>query len=393
MTPLPGCSASDATDLLSALVRIPSVNPAFRHLGDPQDWFGEEGMAGFVADWLRAAGLDVSLETVAPGRPNVVARLSGREPGPSILWEGHLDTVQVTGMPTPFTPRLADGRLYGRGAVDDKGCLTAFMLALRHLAADPPAGSITFLAAVDEEYRFAGISHHLAQGGRYDLGIAGEPTNLRIVRACKGCLRWHVDAIGRSAHTAKPHEGINAVSAAMALIEGFTAEAAAGTLRHTLLGAPTLVCTGFEAGEGPNTVPGRARLRFDYRYLPGEDGRALTERFESVAAHVAAQGASGGARFVSHAPFIDSSAMDVPATSPVVRRMQAVCRAFGIDPEPEGVPYGSDATKMVNIGGIPTIVFGPGSIDQAHSVDEHVEVAEVATATAMLVAFARAAAG
>ena len=130
---------------------------------------------------------------VAPERPNVIARIRGAEGGPRFLWEGHLDTVQVTGMDAPFAPRISGGRLHGRGAVDDKGCVAAFMLALRQLAGAPPPGDVTFLAAMDEEYHFRGIAHHLTRGERYDLGIAGEPTNLRIVRACKGCVRWHVE--------------------------------------------------------------------------------------------------------------------------------------------------------------------------------------------------------
>ena len=216
-----GLSDAAAADLLAALVRIPSVNPAFRQPGDPDDWFNEARVAGFVAGWLRNLGIEVEIDAVSPDRPNVIARLRGTGNGPAMLWEGHLDTVQVTGLSEPFTPRIEGGRLYGRGAVDDKGCLAAFMLALRDLAQDPPPGDVTFLAAVDEEYRFAGITHHLKRGERYDLGIAGEPTNLRIVRACKGCVRWHVEVLGRAAHSAKPHEGVDAVVAATGLLAGY----------------------------------------------------------------------------------------------------------------------------------------------------------------------------
>lgn len=384
----PDISEADVVDLLSRLVEIPSVNPAFRQPGDPEDWFNEQRLAVFVADWLRRAGLDVAIETVAPERPNVVARLKGRGRGPSMLWEGHLDTVQVTGMRAPFTPRLEGGRLYGRGAVDDKGCVAAFMLAMRHLAAHPPQGDVTFLAAMDEEFRFQGITHHLAGGARYDLGIAGEPTNLRIVRACKGCVRWYVEAIGQAAHTAKPHEGVSAIEAATALLARYREAMTKRTETHPLLGSATLVCTGFEAGDGPNTVPSRARLRFDYRYLPSEDGMAVWRAFEALTADFAR---TSPARFTVHPPFIDSSAMDVPAAAPIVGLLGDVCRACGIDPTPQGVPYGSDATKMVHPGGIPTVVFGPGSIDQAHAEDEHVAVAEVRQAALMLVRVASAA--
>jgi succinyl-diaminopimelate desuccinylase len=380
-------SDAAAAELLSALVAVPSVNPAFRTGDEPAEWFNEARIAAVVADRLRRIGLEVELEEVAPDRPNVVARLRGRGGGPRMLWEGHLDTVQVTGMAAPFTPRLEGGRLYGRGAVDDKGCLAAFMLALADLARDPPPGEVTFLAAIDEEYRYAGIRHYLARGERHDLGIAGEPTGLRIVRACKGCVRWHVEVLGRSAHTAKPHEGVDAIAAARRLLVAFEDEMARRTESHPLLGRATLVCTGFTAGEGPNTVPSRALLRFDYRYLPSERGMAVWKDFAAIAEDVAAN--TPGLRIAVQPPFIDSSAMDVPETAPIVGLLGAVCRAHGIDPTPEGVPFGSDATKMVDLGGIPTVVFGPGSIDQAHSRNEFVDIAVVTKAAAMLAELAR----
>ena len=388
-SPCPTISEAAAADLLACMVAIPSINPAFRQAGDPDHLFGEAAMAAFVADWLRKIGLAVEIDMVEPNRPNVVARLRGTGTGPNILWEGHLDTVQVTGVVAPFDPRIEGGRLYGRGAVDDKGCLAAFMLALRELAGAPLSANLTFLAASDEEYRFAGIRHHLARGGTYDLGVAGEPTNLRIVRACKGCVRWHVEVLGKAAHTAKPHEGVNAVRLAGRLLEHFEGRMQARTLAHPLLGPATLVCTGFEAGEGPNTVPSRAMLRFDYRYLPSENGIAVWREFNQEAEQFLAR--EPGAGVVVHEPFIDSSAMDVPEDSSIVQAMGAICRRHGVDPVPLGVPYGSDATKMVNVGGIPTVVFGPGSIDQAHAREEYVDLAEVVCAGRMLVDMVRTA--
>ncbi|MGE0241831.1 MAG: M20 family metallopeptidase, partial [Parvibaculaceae bacterium] len=328
----------------------------------------------------------VEVDMVAPESPNVIARIKGTSGGPSMIWEGHLDTVLVTGMSDPFTPRLADGKLYGRGAVDDKACLAAFMLAMRDLARDPPPGDVTFLAASDEEFSFTGITHHVERDARYDMGVAGEPTELRVVRACKGCVRWFVDVHGRAAHTAKPHEGVDAMVAARKLLDRFDAEMRRRIEVHPLLGPATLTCTAFEAGEGPNTVPSHARLRFDYRYLPSEEGDAVWRRFAEIAADLAT--ASPGIRIVTQTPFIDSTAMDVPEDEAVIGLFSEICRRHGIDPTPEGVPYGSDSTKMV-AAGIPTIVFGPGSIAQAHVLDEHVEVAQVTKAARMLVDAAR----
>jgi acetylornithine deacetylase len=382
-----GVSRQAAIELLELIVETPSINPAFFREGDDPSHFGEERLALRLRDWLAAKGLVSEIDTVHPGRPNLILRVKGANGGPRMLWEGHLDTVQVTNVADPFTPRIENGRLYGRGAVDDGGCVVAFLLAMQALIADPPPGDVDFVAAMDEEYSFRGVLHHLARGESYALGIAGEPTDLAVVRACKGTVRWWVELRGRPAHTAKPHEGLSAVTAGTALLAAFEKEMVTRTAVHPLLGPSTLTCTAFEAGEGPNTVPSRARLRFDYRYLPTENGQEVYRHFRKVAE--ALSSAIPGLAVTVEPPFIDSSAMDVPESSQIVSEMRAVCSARGLPDTVIGVPYGSDATKMVNDGGVPTIVFGPGSIDQAHSLHEFVEIDQVVTAAEMLIDLAR----
>src|SRR5437868_11445841 len=109
-----GIDDAEVVKLLSQLVAVPSVNSAFRQPGDPDEWFDEARVGAVVADWLSALGIEVEVDFVAPERPNVIARVKGTKGAPSMIWEGHLDTVQVTGMAAPFTPRVEDGRLYGR---------------------------------------------------------------------------------------------------------------------------------------------------------------------------------------------------------------------------------------------------------------------------------------
>jgi succinyl-diaminopimelate desuccinylase len=382
-----GINTDAAIELLNLIVATPSINPAFLREGDDPDLFGEEHLAIALRNWLERQGLQSEIDIVAPGRPNLILRAKGTKGAPSMLWEGHLDTVQVTNMADPFTPRIENGRLYGRGAVDDGGCVVAFLLAMRALIADPPPGNVDFVAAVDEEFGFRGVLHHLARGESYALGVAGEPTDLAVVRACKGTVRWHVELQGRPAHTAKPQEGLSAITAGCALIAAYEAEMATRAASHPLLGQSTLTCTAFEAGEGPNTVPSKSRLRFDYRYLPAESGMELYRHFKQVAERLTAD--FPGLVVVVEPPFVDSSAMDVPENSTIVSEMRAVCAERGLPDSALGVPYGSDATKMVNNGGIPTIVFGPGNIDQAHSFGEYVEIDQVVAAAEMLVALAR----
>lgn len=378
-----GIDRDAALALLSLIVRTPSINPAFRTDDDDPAHFGEAALAAELATWLQDAGIETMIDEVLPGRPNVIARVPGTDRQRRVIWEGHLDTVQVTGMDDPFTPRLEGDRLFGRGAVDDGASLAAFMLALRALSVTPPAADIDFVAAMDEEYSYLGVLHHIARNEHYDLGVAGEPTSLRVVRACKGTVRWWVEIEGKNAHTGKPEEGINGITVARHLLDLYDTVMATAPPAHPLLGPPTLTCTAIESGIGPNTVPASCRMRFDYRYLPGEDGTEVHARF--AAAGEAAAQAFPGARVSTLAPFVDSSAMDVPADSAIVTLAGRVCAAHGIASEPIGVPYGSDATKLVNNASIPTIIFGPGSIDRAHAPDEFADLGELLQAARMLV--------
>jgi acetylornithine deacetylase len=385
-----GSLEADAAALLSGLVAIPSVNPAFRSADAPAEWFGEAAMAAHVAAWLRDHGAEVQLDPVFPGRPNVIARLRASGARRRLLWEGHLDTVQAVGMSIePFRPALRDGRLYGRGAVDDKGCLTAFMLALRDLARDPAPVDLTFVAAIDEEHHYRGVQHYLGRGERADGGVAGEPTELRVVSACKGCVRWEIEVRGRAAHSSRPEEGIDAIAIgtdlARRLRDVFAPRLAARA--HPLLGRPSLVCSLIQGGEGINTVPARCSLKFDRRTLPDETGQDAWREIEAEVRRFAA-GLDRDAAVIMHPPFVDGASMDVPQDAAIIGAASAACRAEGLPDGVMGVPFGSDASAMTRAG-IPTIIFGPGSIDQAHTADEFVRVAEVARAARMLADMAR----
>lgn len=375
-----GVTREAAEALLAAMVAIPSVNPALAQATDPAEWAGEGAMARFVADWLVANGIEATLDQIESGRPNVVARLPGAPEAPRMIWEGHLDTVQVEGMTAPFVPVVRDGRLYGRGAVDDKASLAMFMLALRAAKTRARNADVTFVAAIDEEVTFKGASHHISRNDRYDMGIAGEPTELRIVTACKGVIRWVIDVHGRNAHASRPEEGVDAIAVAGELLSHLRAHMDANPRRHAILGGRTLTCTMLQAGEGPNSVAALARLTFDMRTLPDQTGQ---EAWEEIAAVVARFPRPDGASVDMKPPFIDSISMEVDADAAIVGRLQPVLRSFGIDPTPLGAPFGSDATKFTRAG-TPTVVFGPGCIDQAHATDEHVEIDQVVLAAAIL---------
>ena len=388
-TTVDAATLEEVTALLSDLVAIPSVNPAFRTDGDRPDIFGEQAKADHVLSWLTRAGVTARMQPVLPGRPNVVATVKGRNGDKTLMLECHLDTVQATGMDAPFTPELRDGRLYGRGAVDDGGCVAAMMLAMRALRLNPPASDVVLLAAMDEEFQYRGVAHYLEHGGRADGGIAGEPTELRIVSACKGCVRWRIEVIGRAAHSSEPWRGIDAIAMATDLLAHLRAVLTPrlAARHHPRVGSPSLICSMIEGGQGPNTVAESCFLTFDRRTIPGESGIDAWREVEAEAARFAGTIAYG-ARIIVHPPFIDSISMAADESAEIVQAALAQCRDDGLPDTPEGVAYGSDASKM-DAAGIPTIVFGPGSIKQAHTAQEYVAVADVAAAARMIEQIAR----
>ena len=392
MKPMDTMTATDCItreevhDLLAALVAIPSINPFFTRPDRPAEWFGEARLATFIADWLKAEGIEATLEEALPGRPHVVARLPGPEGAPTMAWEGHMDTVQVEGMDAPFTPRVEGNRLYGRGAVDDKACLVMFMLAMRALKRRGAACDLTFIAAIDEEVTFGGVLHHVETHAPYDLGIAGEPTSLAIVRACKGVIRFVIEVKGRGSHASKPEEGIDALLVAADLVRHLDGYMRATERAHPLLGRRTFTCTMMQAGEGANTVPAHAALTFDYRTLPDQTGDEAWEELVPVV-QAFADAHPSGAGIVLNRPFIDSVSMEVPEDARIIGALSEALRQNGETPAVIGAPFGSDATKMTRTG-TPTVVFGPGRIEEAHSNDEHVDMDEVARAANVLVTLA-----
>ncbi|HEX4213399.1 MAG TPA: M20/M25/M40 family metallo-hydrolase, partial [Candidatus Dormibacteraeota bacterium] len=284
--PPPGTDTlGEVADLLSRLVRIPSVNP--RDTPRP----AEREAAGFVARWLEAAGLEVRQQDMGGGRPSVLARLAGEDRGRTLLLESHLDTVEVDDMTVaPFDPKIEGGRLYGRGSCDAKASVTAFMLAVSRVAAggQRPAVDVALATVADEEHHHGGIDHLLDGGLRAEAAVVGEPTRLRMVIAHKGGVRFRVIVHGRAAHSSQPWNGDNAIDRMAEVLDHIRLRIQPRLLErtHPLCGPPTLTVTQIEGGLGINVVPSTCTIAVDRRTVPGEEGedvfRELAASLESV---------------------------------------------------------------------------------------------------------------
>jgi acetylornithine deacetylase/succinyl-diaminopimelate desuccinylase-like protein len=372
---------TDAEKLLRELIALPSVNPAFLPRNDARA--GEGRMADFLAVTAARAGLDVHFQKVLPGRCNVLATLS--PPGKAkhrLILAPHLDTVNAFSE-KQFVPRIANGRIYGRGACDDKGPVAAMLTALIRLARRgrrPAATEIIFAGLMDEENAQAGSRALAASGCQADLAIVGEPTRLQIVTAHKGSVWLRLETRGRAAHGSCPHLGKNAVHE-MARIVDLLETGYARQLqqrRHPLLGPPTINIGFIQGGAQPNIVPASCVAGADRRTLPGE-----TEL--SVRAEMNAWLRRHGLRATLTS---EKSSFCLPLeTDPRLPLVQNFLRAAR-QKKPAGVNFFCDASILAQ-GGIPSVVFGPGDIAQAHTADEWISQKSLEAGAGLLLKFLR----
>ena len=369
-------------DTLSDLIRINSINPEWNGPG-------EREVADFVRAFFLDAGIAVIEDEVLPNRPNLMVRLPGRDRSRSVMLEVHLDTVSVADMTIPpFEPELRDGLLYGRGACDDKAGLAAMMHAVRdiHESGELPPCDVIFAAVIDEEHHYRGVTRLIEwlreSGEPLPLAaVVAEPTQLRVTRANKGVLRWRIATRGKSAHSSKPHLGVNAIVHMAAVIQALESDQTRlADDVHPLLGPATCSIGLIAGGAQVNFVPEHCRITLDRRLLPGERAEDVLEACEATLARVRSENPEIDV-IVETPSLLADEAMETPADSPVVQVSSQVLSRLGLDPEPIGVPFGCDCTKLSRAG-IPSIIFGPGSIDQAHAAVEYVAVDQVEKALA-----------
>lgn len=357
---------------LADLIRINSVNSSYE--GGP----GEREAATYVREFFTRRGFEVWEQEVFPGRPNVIARLPGRNPSRRVVLEAHTDTVSIQGMTIPpFEPVIKDGRMYGRGSCDTKAGLATMMHALASLKEDgtPPPCDVLLAAVVDEEYSYRGVVR-LCEDLQADAAIVAEPTELRAVIATKGVLRCRVVVHGRAAHSSKPHLGANAITHMARILTALEEDNARMALRsHPLTGPGTCNAGVIRGGVQVNFVPDLCTLELDRRLLPGERAQDALEHYRRLVREVTT-GHAGLSADIEEPLLLVDEALDTPADSDVARTASAVLESLGLDPSPCGVPFGCDASKLSRAG-IPSIVFGPGSIDRAHTADEYVELDQV----------------
>ncbi len=367
----------EVRDLLTGLVAVPSPNPPG----------SEEAVAHHLVDACAARGIDARLDEVAPGRPNVHARIGPPAPpgGDGLLLLGHTDTVPAGEGWThpPFGATVVDGRVIGRGAADMKAGLAASVAAMAALARREVelGGPVVLAALVDEEESGLGVRTMLARGGVEARGaIVPEPTELQTIIACRGNCYVDVEIRGRSAHAGTPHEGRNAIYGAARVVEGVRAlHDRLAAERHPLLGAGGWSVGVIRGGTGTAMVPDRCRISIDRRLLPGQSGEQARAEIDALLAalDLGAQDLTAETALLMEIPSFELE----PEHPLVLATRTAAVDAGGPELPVAGWSAACDGGYLMRDAGIPATVLGPGSVaGQAHKPDESVELAEVVTA-------------
>lgn len=357
-------SKSSVHQLLMDLIELPSVNPAFCE--DP-DLAGEWRVAEYLEHAGRKAGLSIRWQTVSKKRKNLImvykprARATHR-----LLLAPHMDTVVASG--EQLKPKTLKNRIHGRGACDTKGSIAAMLDALRQLANQPDRPrhtEIHIACLVDEEHGQMGSRVFAGKTKPYDLAIVGEPTSNRVVTAHKGVMWFQLHTQGKAAHGSRPSLGVNAIASmaeAVGYLEGEYREQLNQT-QHSLLGAGTINVGTIQGGKQPNIVPDTCSIWADRRTLPGESYREIQR-------HLLTRLKQRGVRAtIDYRRDSECPALETDPNLPWIQKLKSQVR----QKELIGVDYFCDAAVIAQ-NGTPCVVFGPGSIDQAHTRDEWISI-------------------
>jgi succinyl-diaminopimelate desuccinylase len=366
--------------LAQKLIRVPSFS------GDAE---GLSRMAAIIAPEMKDMGFSVELPEAEKGLTNVVGKFSGSDTAPCILFNGHTDVVPVTDerdweMP-PFNADISDGRIYGRGACDMKGGVTAMLAAPRVVFSLLPefTGNIILTTTVDEEIGgFKGMKYVMEQGIRADMGIVCEPTNLKIVNVCKGLLWLKLKTRGKAAHGGMPENGINAVYK-MSKILGRLENYDFGQHPHPVLGKPTVNVGSIKGGSKPNMVPDSCEAEIDIRYLPAQDHRKIIDELKGIIAGLKKEDDQIEAELEM---IRYRRSIEIPKESVIIKTiMEGVRDITGDYPGSTGMISPADSEYLVN-SGILAVMFGPGQDSLCHTANEWIAIDDILEATKMYAA-------
>jgi acetylornithine deacetylase/succinyl-diaminopimelate desuccinylase-like protein len=350
---------------------------------------GREGpRAEAAAAFLEHPRIDLVVDPVLPGRPNVIARVRGRGTGPAVLLNGHLDASFAPGWSRdPHTPWIDGNRFHGQGVSDMLGGLASMIAAVSVAARLPPLpGDLVLLANMYHDSNGLGTKYALAGSGDWPpYGINGEPTSLTLMTAHAGCIKFELTFAGRTAHVSRKEHGADAMAAAADVYQALRALRFTHAAHPRLPGLPKCVVGVLQAGAIPGNVADSAVLRGDVRIVPGMSWETVRADLQAVLDRALPAGVRGRIGcLVRQRPFLG------PTGGPLVEAMAAAHRLvrkeeLRVDADPGAQAFVTDAVDMA-AAGIESVVYGPA--EWHHAPDAFVDIDEMADAARVYLAAA-----
>lgn len=366
-------------DDLVEMIQCASVNPFD---ASPTPGNREAEFASLYLRKMTDVGLEVGSHEVVPGRSNVWGRLVASGPsagaGTSVMLAGHLDTVGVDGYEKPFSAHINNGRAHGRGACDMKAALAAYLEVVRVLRAGNVqlSGDLLVAGICDEEHQMTGSVAFASTGPRADVAIIGEPTELGVCPAHKGQICLVISTYGTAVHSSRPELGVNAIVAMSQVIDALGSYAYDLRLgeSHPLCGIATTNPGVISGGTIASTVPDVCHLEIDRRTLPGQTVELVMAELRALLEPLRA----GGLRYDISEPTLLAHPLDTPLDHPLVEAVTSAASAVMQAPvRPTAFPAATDAPNL----GIPSVICGPGSLTDAHTLHESVAIDDVVAVT------------
>lgn len=366
---MPSITHESCEALLADMVSFDTVNG---HISGKSD--AEVPLARYLAEVAEAAGLQARQLPLGGESFNLLLSHEVGPRAPWLLFESHLDTVTVENMTIdPFAAAIEGGRITGRGSCDTKGTGAAMLWALRQYAATGGgATNIAIAYTTDEEIGKTGVrrftGEQLAGLGWRPVGaVIGEPTLLQPVVAHNGIARWQIHTRGVAAHSGDPAKGRSAISAMMRVVDAIEQRYVPSlTAHHPLTGKAQCSINVIRGGVQVNVIPERCAIDIDRRVVPGEDNRTVVPAVEELLEALRRE--HPGLEVEQQKPYLDPP-LDPAGGEAFAGQVGAVLEGMGLEAEPAGVYYGTDASQFSEIG-VAAVVLGPGSIEQAHTKDE-----------------------
>lgn len=370
----------EVVEIIRNLVEIPSY-PGIENQ--------ESEVAKYICNTLSQEGIESKIIPVTDGRCNVIANLKGSNSnnGKSLLLTGHTDTVPPYDMPDPFVLKMQGNRMYGRGTVDMKGalaCMMGAMIAIKR-AKISLDGDLIFAGVIDEEEGSKGTIALLESDLKTDAAIVGEPCNLNICVAHRGLewLEFHFK--GKTVHGGKQSEGINAILKASNFIQDLEKKLIPqiNSKTHPIIGTSSMNYGTINGGTQPSTVAGNATLAVDRRWIPGEKYVDVIKGYQEIIDDMGKE----DPEFNCELKVMDSSLMkegyvheplETNIKHPIVEMTKKITTdIYNKEPQITFFPAWSDGGLLSSYANIPTIIFGPGDLESAHSAEEFLDKTQV----------------